>query len=87
MTPFRKELLCYLVMLVLLSAGLVWVRTASVKATYAYVRQETVLRKLRQEIQGARTEWMALTSPQQLHRFATKLELLPPRRGQILAYQ
>lgn len=71
----------------LLAAGVVWVRTATVKNTYEYVQFEKELKLAQQGIQETRVEWLKRTSPQQLDRIASRLDLRPPRVNQLMHYR
>jgi len=80
----RRETLCLLAIVFVLSALVIWVRTATVKYTYAYVRQEKELRELQQEIQRIRVRWLKQASPGKLEALAPKLGLFPPRFEQVV---
>lgn len=70
-----------------LAAGVIWIRTATVRDTYAFVQKERELRKLQQEIQAARVRWLKLTSPKRLEAMAKALNLQPPKIEQVLKYE
>lgn len=76
----------YLLSIIMLSGAVVWVRTATVKTTYGYVQQERELRKLRQEIQQAKVDWLRLTAPRQLEALAKNLNLQPPSGEAVFKY-
>lgn len=83
----RRELYVLLACIFSLSAGVIWVRTETVKDTYLYVQQEKELRKLQQELQAARVQWLKMTSPKRLDALAQNLGLYPPKIHQILKYE
>jgi len=83
----RRELLLLLFFVFSLAAGVIWIRTLTVKDTYKYVEQERELRKLQQEIQAARVRWLKLTSPKRLEGMARALGLVAPGMHQMLRYE
>ncbi len=86
-TAFLRESYCWLLLLFLLSAGMIWVRTVTVRDTYRYVQQEKELKRLQQELQAARVTWLKLTAPKKLDALAARLNLAPPRLSQVLRYE
>lgn len=85
--PHRRESYLWLASLFFLSAGVIWVRTATVRETYRYVQQEKELKRLQQELQAARVHWLKLTAPRRLDGLAQRLRLSPPRLSQVLKYE
>ena len=86
-TGNRRELSLLLAVTFLLAAGVIWVRTATVKDTYLYVQNEREFRKLQQEIQAARVKWLKLTSPKRLETMARALGLGSPKIEHVLKYE
>jgi hypothetical protein len=80
--PYEPQLLIILVSL--LAAGVIWIRTATVSDTYLYVSQEKELIKEQQEVQAVKLRWLKLTSPKRLESVAKSLDLFPPALHQIL---
>ena len=74
-------------LLVGLSATVIWVRAATVNETYSYIRQEQTYRKLQQEIQATRVRWLKLTTPKRLEAMAARLGLRPGDSQRILKYE
>src|SRR5262249_7857740 len=85
--PQRRERYLWLITLFVFSAGVIWVRTATVRETYRYVQQEKELKRLQQELQAARVQWLKLTAPKRLDSLAARLRLAPPRLSQVLRYE
>jgi hypothetical protein len=83
----RRELYVLLACVFTFSAAVIWVRTATVKDTYLYVQQEKELRRLQQELQAARVQWLKMTAPKRLDALAHNLGLHPPQIHQILKYE
>lgn len=88
-TPSRKraETYCLLGIIFAFAAGNIWVRAATVKDTYRFVKHEKALRKLEQEIQHEKVRWIKLSSPQRLEKLAATLGLQPPRLDQRVRYR
>ena len=86
-TRHRREIYALLALLFVLSAGVIWIRTSTVKDTYLYVQQEKEYRQLQQEIQATRVRWLKLTSPRRLEELATRVGLQAPKMNQILRYE
>lgn len=86
-TPYRVELFFWLALVCTLAVGVIWVRTATVKATYLYAQQEKELRKHQARIQRARVNWLRLTAPGRLDQLARNLRLFPAKGDQILKYE
>lgn len=70
-----------------LSAGVIWVRAATVHETYQYVRQQQEYRQLQQEIQASRVKWLRLTTPRHLESLAAQLKLKPGDSHRHLKYE
>jgi len=70
-----------------LAGAIIWVRTATVKATYLYVQHQKELVKLQQDLQSIRVQWLRLTSPKRLDTLAMQLGLTPPRVDQVMQYE
>jgi len=86
LTQSRSETLAWLCLLFALCGGVVWVRTATVKATYRYVQQEKEMTVIKQEIQGLRIRWLKLTSPKRLEALAQQMQLSPLQASQRVQY-
>ncbi len=87
-TPrFRLELILWLVLVCALAIGVIWVRTATVKATYLYGQQEKEVRKQQSRTQRARVNWLRLTAPARLDALARNLRLFPAKSDQVLKYE
>lgn len=85
--PSRRETAILLSIVLFLAAGVIWVRTATVRETYAFVQKERELRKLQQEIQAARVRWLKVTAPKRLESMARSLGLAPAKIHQVLKYE
>jgi hypothetical protein len=83
----RRDLYALFALVFALAAGVIWIRTATVKDTYLYVQREKEYRRLEQEIQGVRVRWLKLTAPKRLEALAQSLGLMPPNRNQVLKYE
>lgn len=79
----RREVFYLCVILACLAASIIWVRTATVKATYAYVSREKELKLAETEAQEARLRWLKMTTPRRLENLAASLGLQAPRLQQI----
>lgn len=84
---YKRELYCLLALVFAFSAAVIWVRTETVKDTYLYVQQEKELKRLQQELQAARVQWLRLTAPKRLDAIAQGIGLQPPKINQILKYE
>lgn len=84
---FRVELVFWLVLVCAVAVGVIWVRTATVKATYLYAQQEKEFRKHQSRIQRARVNWLRLTAPARLDALARNLRLFPAKADQVLKYE
>ncbi len=82
----KKETLSWLGLFFVLCGGVVWIRTATVKATYRYVQQEKELTSIGHQMQDFRIKWLKLTSPKRLEALALKFDLFPPESGQRVQY-
>lgn len=87
MANHRREILILSSLVVMLAAGVIWVRTSTVKATYQFVQEEREYRRLQQEIQAGRVRWLKLNSPRRLEMMARELGLGPPKIQQVLKYE
>ena len=85
-TEQKKEITVLLFSVFLMAVLTTWVRTSTVKDTYAYVHQERDLRRLQQEIQAQRIRWLKLTSPKRLESLAHNLGLAAPGLHQTMKY-
>lgn len=83
----RVELVLWLVVVCAVAVGVIWVRTATVKATYLYAQQEKELRKHQSRIQRGRVNWLRLTAPARLDALARNLRLFPAKADQVLKYE
>jgi len=83
---YLRHLWPWILIQFILVVGMVWVRTANVKATYRFVQLEKELTQLEQEIQAGRVKWLQLTTPQKLEVLASRLELKPPHPDQSFKY-
>jgi hypothetical protein len=82
----NREVFASFALVFVLSAAVIWVRTETVKVTYAYVQSEKDLKKIQQELQAARVQWLKFTTPKRLDAMAQSLGLYPPKIRQILKY-
>lgn len=82
----RREFFVGITALMILAGGVIWLRTATVRDTYRYVKQVKNFQNLQQEIQTLRIEWLNLTAPKRLEQLAKELDLHPPSRTQVLRY-
>ena len=83
-SPGRGEFFLLLLLLVSVASAVIWVRTATVRETYAFVQQEKILKALREETQNLRLKWVKTTSPKRLEALAPGLGLQPPTLNQRL---
>ncbi len=83
----RVELFFWLVLICVVAVGVIWIRTATVKATYLYAQQEKELRKHQSRIQRGRVNWLRLTAPARLDALARNLKLNPAKADQVLKYE
>lgn len=83
---FRRKLLFPFCLVVLLSVGVVWTRTATVRETYQYVQNEKQLKVTKQDIQTLRVKWTRLTAPYRLMQYARDLRLAPPQINQTVKF-
>lgn len=81
-----REIATLSLVLFVLCAAVIWVRTLTVKETYVYVRLEKDARQLEQDVQAVRMHWLKQTSPKRLDALATSLGLRPPELQQVLKY-
>lgn len=70
--------------LILLAGVVVWIRTATVKSTYEFVRQERDLKRMQEEMQNLRIRWLKLTSPSKLETLAQNQGMSPPKYDQVV---
>jgi hypothetical protein len=79
----RREVFYLCVLLACLAASIIWVRTATVKATYLYVAREKELKLIEIDAQEARLRWLKMTTPRRLENLAGSLGLQAPNLQQI----
>jgi len=80
----RKETVLWLLCLFALAAGIIWVRTQTVKATYLYVQKDKAVRKIQQDLQADRVRWLKQTAPGKLEAIALDLGLSAPTLDQVV---
>lgn len=80
----RHEFFFLLFLLFGVSATVIWVRTATVRETYAFVQNEKELNRAKQVAQTTRLKWLKMTSPKQLETIAGNLGLAPPKLSQVM---
>ncbi len=85
-SPKKMETLAWFGVLFAVCGAVVWVRTATVKATYQYVQQEKELASIGDQIQDFRIRWLKLTAPKRLEALAQRFELIPPDSNQRVQY-
>lgn len=83
---FRRKLVFPFCLVVLLSAGVIWTRTSTVRETYQFVQNEKQLKVTKQDIQTLRVKWTRLTAPYRLMQYARDLRLGPPQISQTVKY-
>lgn len=83
----RRETLSLFGVLIVLSTTVIWIRTLTVKETYAYVRQEGELRRSEQTLQSERLRLVRTTSPARLQARAVEMDLALPRAQQVVKWQ
>jgi hypothetical protein len=83
----RVELFFWLVLVCAVAVGVIWIRTATVKATYLFAQQEKEHKKHQSRIQRARVNWLRLTAPARLDALARNLRLYPAKADQVLKYE
>lgn len=81
-----REIAFSSIVLFILCAAVIWVRTLTVKETYVYVRLEKEARQLEQDVQAVRMQWLKQTSPKRLDALAESLGLKAPELQQVLKY-
>ena len=86
LSNFRRLFYLHMSIIISLSVGLIWVRTATVRETYRFVQSEKNMVQTKQEIQALRIKWTKLTAPQKLIQAAKEFNLLPPKIGQTLKH-
>lgn len=69
------------------AAAMIWVRTATVKTTYAYVEKEKEWQKVGEQLQEARVRWLKQTSPRKLEAIAQSLGLSAPDLSQVQKFK
>jgi hypothetical protein len=82
----RREAFLLACVVVTLAAAVIWIRTATVRETYLYVRQEKELRKLDEAIQSVKVKWVRATAPGKLETLASSLGLSAARMDQVVSY-
>jgi hypothetical protein len=82
----RREAYFLFVVVFSLATGVIWIRTSTVRDTYAYVQRERELRRLLQDIQADRVHWLKLTTPKRLENVAKHLGLRAPEMFQVVRY-
>ncbi len=83
MTPYKLELVVTTALLFVMSALVIWIRTANVRSTYDFVKKETEIQTLKKESQDLRIQLAQLTSPQKLKKLSSELNLQAPKFNQI----
>ena len=84
---FHTDLRFLFLIVFLATALVIWIRTATVKATYEYVQNEKEYRLLNQEIQALRVKWLKVSAPKRLEGMAHVLKLGPPKIDQVMKYE
>lgn len=87
MTPTKFEIAVSTAVLFILSAAVIWIRTANVRATYEFVKLENELKLARQSEQELRIQWSKASSPQRLKKLSEELNLDAPKLSQLYRYQ
>lgn len=80
----KREFFLLLFLVFFTAAAVIWIRTATVRDTYRFVQSEKDFRKLQQDTQVLRVQWLKMTSPRRLKGLADTLGLFPPKIHQIV---
>ncbi len=83
----KQELVFLLIILCTLASLVIWVRTATVKTTYAYVDKEKEWQKVQEQLQDARVRWLKQTSARKLESIAQTLGLQAPQLSQVQKFR
>lgn len=86
MIPKKSEIAVTTAIIFVLSAGVIWIRTANVRATYDFVKHENELKQARQSEQELRIQWAQISSPQRLKKLSQELNLEAPKLSQVYRY-
>ncbi|MFM8270623.1 MAG: hypothetical protein ACKN9V_10585 [Pseudomonadota bacterium] len=86
MNPRKFEIAVSTALLFVMSAGVIWIRTANVRATYDFVKRETELKEAKQSEQDLRIQWAKISSPQRLKKLSQDLNLEAPKLSQVYRY-
>lgn len=86
MIPKKSEIAVSTALLFVVSAGVIWIRTANIRATYDFVKKETELKEARQSEQDLRIHWSKASSPQRLKKLSQDLNLGAPKLSQVYRY-
>lgn len=85
--PFKKETGISIAFLITLAAAVVWVRTLTVKETYAFVKNERELRAAEEALQFQRLRLVRATAPAKLQVRAENIGLAVPLPEQVVKWR
>ena len=86
MTPYKSEIAVTTAFLFLISAGVIWIRTANVKTTYEFVRREAAFREEKKNEQELRIQWSKISAPHRLRKLSDQIGMTAPKLNQIYRY-
>jgi len=87
MFPLKTELILTTGLLFLLSTGIIWIRTANIKATYEFNQKEKELNHFKKTEQNLRIKLAKVSSPQRLKELSQNLNLSAPRLNQVYRFK
>jgi hypothetical protein len=86
MTPRKFEIAVSTAILFIVSAAVIWIRTANVRATYDFVKRENELKLAKQSEQELRIQWAKISAPNRLKQLSQDLNLEAPKLSQVYRY-
>lgn len=87
MSPTKIEIVATTALLFLLSAGVIWIRTANIQATYEFNEKERKLTSLKTDEQSLRIRLTKLSSPRRLKEMSKELNLAAPKISQLYRFK
>lgn len=87
MQSLKQEIFFTTLLVFFFSAGVIWIRTANIKATYEFNQKEKQLNQVRKTEQNLRIKLASVSSPQRLKEMSKRLNLAAPKISQLYRFK
>lgn len=87
MQSLKNELICSTILVFLFSAGVIWIRTANIRATYEFNQKEAQLTQMKKTEQKFRIQLAKASSPQRLKEISQRIGLSAPKISQLYRFK